>query len=658
MNYSFSELVSLEKIKRLLERMHKITAVSYFMVDENDVIIVSSDEKNEGVIFCKNNLKLFDIEEKYINDIMKSYDIKNKMDMFQYEDGLVCIGIPIRVDGQVVAELFASGFLVCSLLNYESKECEKEVLSLIGDNPEVRRPNVRLIFDFIIEISQLIEDICVNKINQRKLEKRLILKEKKVRENSEKLSCVYEQLAVAEEELRNQTNELKEKQRHLKASEEQIQYMAYHDALTGLPNRDFFINRLNIELEDLNIDKDEKGAIFFIDLDNFKNINDTLGLEYGDRILKKFTEILKKCIGKKELLCRGEGDEFLILQSKIKGISHAENTANKILNLFRKPITIEDSEVYATVSIGITLFPDNGKDMSTLLKNADTAMYKAKDLGKNRYEFYRKSMHEGLIRKTEIEAKLRHAIKNNEFEIHYQPQVDSSTGQVVSLEALIRWNNSELGNISPLEFIPIAEETGLIIPIGEWVLKTACRQNKKWKDKGYSYETIAVNISPIQLQQDDFVYKVKKILEQTSLPPECLELEITENAVMKSLDSTVNILHELHEMGVKTALDDFGTGYSSLSYLKTLPIDTLKIDKSFIDDIGNKPFEESITEGIILLAHKMKLDIIAEGVELKEQLDILKNKKCDKIQGYYFSKPRNPKEIEKILKLGGFDINY
>ncbi|MEL7597985.1 MAG: EAL domain-containing protein, partial [Clostridiaceae bacterium] len=277
--------------------------------------------------------------------------------------------------------------------------------------------------------------------------------------------------------------------------------------------------------------------------------------------------------------------------------------------------------------------------------------------GKNGYKFFKKSMFDQVLRKTEVEKALREAVKNNEFELYYQPQVEVSTGRIVSLEALMRWKNPELGFVSPVEFIPIAEETGLIVDIGEWVIRAACKQNKEWKNKGYCYDTIAVNVSSLQLRQRGFVELVKNILKEIGLKPEFLELEITESVLMESLEKSVEILNELRKIGVKTALDDFGTGYSSLNYLMKIPIDTLKIDKTFIDNVSTNYSQKSIIEGIIIIAHEMALDVVAEGVEVQEQLKILADKKCDKIQGYLFSKPYEAKDIEKILQKGFFAVS-
>lgn len=440
--------------------------------------------------------------------------------------------------------------------------------------------------------------------------------------------------------------------------EKTILNMAYYDSLTGLPNRRYFEKKLKNALAfSKNSDKANKGIVIFLDLDNFKNINDTLGHDVGDKLLKIIANKLKEVLRKEETISRFGGDEFLILQPNINTYEEAVESANRIIDIFKDLWILGEHKLYITPSIGITVYPDDGDDVNIILRNADTAAYDAKFSGKNGYKFFEKSMFDQVLRKTEIEKALREAVKNNEFELNYQPQIEVSTGRIVSLEALIRWKNPELGFVSPMEFIPIAEETGLIVDIGEWVIRTACKQNKEWKNKGYFYDTIAVNVSSLQLRQRGFIDLVKSVLKETGLKPEFLELEITESVLMESLEKSVAILNELRKIGVKTALDDFGTGYSSLNYLIKIPIDTLKIDKTFIDNVCTNYSQKSIIEGIIIIAHEMALDVVAEGVEVQEQLKILTDKKCDKIQGYFFSKPYEAKYIEKILQKGFFPVS-
>lgn len=435
---------------------------------------------------------------------------------------------------------------------------------------------------------------------------------------------------------------------HRKTSEDKIKFMAFYDSLTKLPNRTLFMNRLNEQLQ-LSNHKDIEGAVFFIDLDNFKNINDTMGHDYGDKLLIHLAKQFEELIDEKDTICRLGGDEFILLHPYLKE-SEVDSYAKRLLALFNNGFNIDNKQMYITASIGAALYPKDGTDTSTILKNADSAMYKAKELGKNRFSLFSPEMYLKLERKTTIERILRSAIENNELSIHYQPQYNAQNNEIFGFEALVRLNSKELGFISPFEFIPIAEECGYITQLGQWVLKESCKQTVEWLNAGYRFRSISINISSVDLQQPDFLENVKDILKYTSIDPSIVELEITETVLMQSLDSSINILNKLVDMGIRIALDDFGTGYSSLSYLRKIPISTLKIDKSFIDNITSNKKEESIIKNIIQMAHNMDLKVVAEGVEVGEQLLILKERKCDYIQGYYFSKPLPADEIENLFE--------
>jgi diguanylate cyclase (GGDEF)-like protein/PAS domain S-box-containing protein len=434
-----------------------------------------------------------------------------------------------------------------------------------------------------------------------------------------------------------------------KLAEEQIIYMAYYDSLTKLPNRVLFMDKFKSELLKLK-QIDRRGALFFIDLDNFKNINDTLGHEYGDKLLQIISKRFEDITGEKDVICRFGGDEFLVLQPGISRDEEAIELANNILKIFNDVIIINEKQIYITGSIGIALYPRDGAEAGALLKNADAAMYKAKELGKNKFMFFNKNINSSLQRKVQIENVLRNAIDNNELQVFYQPQYNVVTKEIAGFEALLRLSSKELGFLAPDEFIPVAEETGLIISIGEWCLRKVCETNKRWKDAGYKYDFIAVNISSIQLQQGDFFKNVKCILGEVGLDPKYLELEITETVLMKSLDNNVRLLNKLRNIGVKIALDDFGTGYSSLNYLRKIPINILKIDKSFIDGICKDKKQKNLVIGIMQIAHNLNLDIVAEGVEVEQQLSLLKNYNCDRVQGYLLSKPMPEEAAEALLQ--------
>jgi diguanylate cyclase (GGDEF)-like protein/PAS domain S-box-containing protein len=427
-----------------------------------------------------------------------------------------------------------------------------------------------------------------------------------------------------------------------------IKKMAYYDGLTGLPNRALIEYKTCSELLRAKQNK-SKLAFIYMDLDNFKTVNDTLGHMSGNELLIIIGDLMRSTTKDVENVARLGGDEFVILIPDFNSIEEVSDFGNKIINLINKPLTIRKKEFHLTASIGIAIYPDDGKDFNALMKNADIAMYYAKEQGKNRCEFFTREMNARILEKLELESSLRMAIKNNEFKVFYQPQINIETGKIDGMEALVRWDHPEKSIISPIRFIPLAEETGLIIPIGDIVLKAACMQNKLWQDAGHTPLRVAVNLSAKQFEQENLVEIIKRILDETGLKPQWLELEITESILMKNLEFSIVILNKLRSMGIHVSLDDFGTGYSSLNYLKRLPIDTLKIDKSFVDNITVDPKDEIIARAIIELAHRMDLDIVAEGVEYAQQLNFLKEHKCDKVQGFLFSKPVPWEEFEQLL---------
>ena len=432
-------------------------------------------------------------------------------------------------------------------------------------------------------------------------------------------------------------------------SERKIRQLAYFDPLTGLPNRTNFINQLDSEIK--NYKKNNKaGAVLFIDLDDFKRVNDSLGHDVGDKLLKTIGDKFADIINGKNTVCRFGGDEFLILIRDISGKNEIIHLVNNLISIFNSSFEIHNKQIFITCSIGMCIFPKDGENKNIILKNADTAMYKAKETGKNRYEFYDGKMSEGLNRYIQIEKVLRNAIDKGEIYLCYQPQVELKTGKIVGTEALIRLKNQEFGFISPGEFIPVAEKSGLIISIGEWVMETAFKQNMEWIRKGYGERRISINVSSVQIKQNNFVDNIKKYIRESCIPPGLVEIEITESVLMESLEINVEILRQLRKFGVRTSLDDFGTGYSSLNYLRIIPIDTLKIDKSFIDDICFNNKQESIVDGIVNIAHDLGIEVVVEGVETLDQLYILNKKRCNIIQGYIYSKPMSAESIDETIK--------
>jgi diguanylate cyclase (GGDEF)-like protein len=446
-------------------------------------------------------------------------------------------------------------------------------------------------------------------------------------------------------------------------AEARMHQLAYYDTLTGLPNREFFKTHLSKAIE-LAKRHHRRIGVLFIDLDNFKQVNDTLGHSMGDRLLKIVSQRLQESIRSSDALTRFSirksdenlarlgGDEFTILLSEINEDQDAGKVASRIQNRLSEPIRLGELEVIVTPSMGAAVFPEDGQDVETLLKNADTAMYFAKKAGRNCFRYYSNSMNEVAVKRLTTENLLRRAIKREELFLWYQPQLDLTTFELCGMEALLRWKSAELGLVQPADFIPIAEETGLIIPIGEWVLRNACIQAKAWQDEGIPLTRVAVNISILQFVQIGFRDLVARILRETELAPAALELELTESMLMKDEENAVNTLDALKELGVQLAIDDFGTGYSSLSRLKHLPIDRIKIDRSFIRTVTTNADDKAIAKAIISMAESMNLKVVAEGVETVSQFDFLKDKCCDEVQGYYVSRPMPAEEAGAFLKAG------
>ena len=440
-----------------------------------------------------------------------------------------------------------------------------------------------------------------------------------------------------------------------KQAEERIEHLAWHDALTDLPNRLLFQDRLGIALARA-LRYGEQVAVMMLDLDRFKEINNTLGHETGDQLLRAIAKRLMACVRRNNTVARMSGDEFFFILPDIRESQDAGRMAARILKIFQRPFLINGHEIFITPSIGISLYPSDGEAAESLMQNADLAMYQAKSLGKNRFQFFAAAMSKNATERKKIENDLRKALPRQEFQLAFQPQVDLETRNIVGMEALIRWIHPELGLISPLDFIPLAEEIGLIVEIGEWVLSTACARQKEWLNMGFPVR-IAVNLSPRQFHQEknELVDTVCRILEEHCLDPAFLELEITESIAMQNLDSTVLTLNQLHDLGVRLSIDDFGTGYSSLSYLKSFPIDTLKVDRAFVKDLGD-PGGSAIVEAIVAMTRSLGLKSIAEGVETSGQLDFLASCGCEEIQGFFFSRPVFFEEATKLLREQPFKL--
>jgi diguanylate cyclase (GGDEF)-like protein len=443
-------------------------------------------------------------------------------------------------------------------------------------------------------------------------------------------------------------------------AEKQIRYLAYYDVLTTLPNRELFKELLKKALAYAQRN-DLVMAVLFVDLDNFKRINDTLGHEMGDRLLQAVAGRLVKMIRNSDYVARMEenemtevasrfgGDEFILLLNRLVHINDASKVASRILEDISSPFELDGHEVFITASIGISMYPSDGENVDDLVKNADLAMYHAKARGRNNYQHYSESMNAVVLEHLTLANKLHKALENEEFLLHYQPKHSMPDGRINGLEALLRWRADDNELVPPSRFVPILEETGLIIPLGEWILRTACLQNKTWQQRGLGPIAVSVNISSRQFDKKNLIEVVTQALRDANLSPQYLELEITESTIMQDPEEAITTLHRLKNMGVRISVDDFGAGYSSLNYLKRVPLDALKIDRSFVMNLATSSSDEAIIKAIIALAHSLKLKVIAEGVETEEQLSLLRELGCDEIQGFLFSRPLPVEEVHGLF---------
>ncbi len=433
-----------------------------------------------------------------------------------------------------------------------------------------------------------------------------------------------------------------------KEAERTINFQAYHDLLTRLPNRALFKDRLNLAVAQAKR-AGHQMAVMFLDLDRFKLINDTLGHIYGDELLQLVSQSLQGCLRDGDTLARFGGDEFTLLMPEVDGKDDATVVAKKIIERLRQPFTIEGQEIYVTISVGIAMYPQDGSSMDSLVKNADIAMYHIKGRGKNDYQFYCREMNEATMQRLSLERDMRKALESEQFVLHFQPQIDVISGRIVAFEALVRWQHPSFGMISPTDFISVAEETGLILPLGEWVLRKACSVLSNWREQGIHDVRMAINLSSMQIEHKNFIGLVHEVLRENRLSGHDLEMEITENLIMQDMENSIKKLMQLNELGVQIAIDDFGTGYSSLSYLQKLPIHTLKIDRSFVNEIEKDGDDACIVDAVIAMASGLRLNLIAEGVEDEYQVEYLRDKGCCEMQGFYFGKPAPEKESVALL---------
>jgi diguanylate cyclase (GGDEF)-like protein len=434
-----------------------------------------------------------------------------------------------------------------------------------------------------------------------------------------------------------------------KAQEARIEHLAYHDSLTGLPNRAMLMDRLAQALSQAQR-LGQQVAVLFIDLDRFKLINDTAGHDSGDEVLRQVTARLRQCLRESDLVSRFGGDEFAALMRDIDDPEAARAAATRVLDAVAQPYHLNGEDYHLSASIGISTYPSDSIDATALLRNAELAMYRAKDQGKNNFQFHSSQMNARSAEHVALERSLRQAVERDEFLVYYQPQVEIASGRVIGAEALLRWNRPGAGMVAPDKFIPLAEETGLIVPIGRIVLQQACAEARRWQDAGHRGFRIAVNLSPRQFTQSELVADVQRILKDCGLAPESLELEITESMVMDNPERAAAILRELRAVGVQLAIDDFGTGYSSLSYLKRFPVNTIKIDRSFIQDVPADADDVAITHAIIAMGRSLRLSVVAEGVETAAQADFLRVHGCDMMQGYLISRPVPAADLGRFLQ--------
>lgn len=578
------------------------------ILDSKDVVKIDKIKEREYIVHTK--------DEEYVLDLSLE-----SIEEWLFEDGFRLLDSANIVNMNHVTEYDSYKGLV-----YLGEK--GETIPKIASAARIHKEHIEKIME-MLKVAQAKHNHGI--LNERQLEREL---ESIVAQGDERFLRSYATLMAVTER---------------KWAEQKIHHMAFHDSLTNLPNRLQFRQKLMDAFR--KADQNEKmAAIVFLDLDRFKIINDTLGHHVGDELLVLVSNKLKSHIHEQNFVARFGGDEFIILMSNVNHVDEVTKFAESISALLDESFMYENQELFITSSIGISLYPQDGTDVDTLIKNADTAMYRAKEKGGHAYELYHSDMNLRSLERLNMEIQLRRALERNEIIIHYQPLIDLRTGVIFGMESLVRWNHSTMGLISPGEFIPVAEETGLIIPLGNWVLIEACRQNKIWNEMGLGNLRVSVNISVKQFQQPNFYKIVENVLIETDLDPSLLCLEITENIAMMNVSYIVDTLTRLKELGVQISIDDFGTGYSSLSYLKRFRVHTLKIDKSFIKDLTTDEETAAIVKAMITMSRQLNMKCLAEGVENLQQLQFLKEHGCDEIQGYIFSRPLPHHQFETLIR--------
>lgn len=671
------EILEIEKLSKLLKQFYYATGLANSIVDLNGNILHGVGWKSICTEFHRKHE--ISLERCLKSDTILANQLKKKEKYSIYicKNGMVDVATPITIDGVHIANLLIGQFFFETPdKDFFIKQAEelgfdkKEYIEALEECQIYNKETILRFLDFFNGLINMIGESALKTIKQKKQneekDKRaaeLIIADKELAFQTQEKADRAAELIIANKELVFQNQEKEKRATELvianqelaseitlrEMSLKKIEELLHFDSLTGLPNRVMLVDRLR---QAINLAKRiiKPIGILFLDLDGLRTVNDNFGRSQGDELLKAVAARLVDLVRETDTIARVSGDEFIIMVQNMRSVDDILKVADKIVGAFRQPFKLNQNEINVTTSVGISVFPTDGETYETLIKNADLAMHKAKEKGKNQLVLCNTIMKDIIAEKMKLSNDLYRSLERNEFEVYYQPQINLNTKKIVGLEALLRWNHPELGLVSPVKFIHLMEKTGLINPVGKWVLHTVCTQNKAWQKAGLLPVRIAVNLSIIQFQNHEIVSQIKKILDETKLLPQYLELEITESIAMWDTDHIVRVLNAFQEMDIYISIDDFGTEYSSLTYLKLLPINRIKIPMPFIQGINVDKKDEEIIKTIIVLARIMELDVIAEGVETQQQESFLMQWKCDEIQGYYYYKPMPAKEIEGLLQ--------
>ncbi|OPJ64657.1 putative bifunctional diguanylate cyclase/phosphodiesterase [Clostridium oryzae] len=622
MNYKLSDLVDKQNIIDFFQNLFISTGLNCCIIDSDNKIFIPYKYSKIFSNEISQNLDTLTITLANNENVLSDLECGKKFVCNTYAPELTLLAVPILVS------LHNKAVLYCAVDDDFSSRLDLKYSSDINN-----------LINFLISISKILEDSAYKHLKIRKYTKRLSI-------NHNSLAVACRDLISTQKQLMVKLNEITKSQKLLKQNKElsdKVHKMEYYDSLTGLPNK----LSLHRTLDSL-CKNDEHYSIVFLDLDNFKPINETLGHNCGDSLLKLLSQSLLNNLDENSSVYRWDGDEFIFVLRNITSEIALCKFMDKLIQLLNNPIQVDEHELYVTGSLGGCIYPLHGVSVEEIIRNSDIAMNHAKSLGKNTYQIYNSSFSVRALEQINLDRALRHALKNNEFEVYYQPRIDICKNKLVGMEALIRWVKPDGTIIGPVDFIYKAEESGLIIPIGEFVIRTVCKKIKEWRRKGHDL-TVSLNLSPYQINDRNLIKVIKDCILENEIPPSNIEFEITESAAIKDMHHTIELLNELNSLGINVLLDDFGTGYSSLNFLRLLPVSTIKIDKSFIDKVCEESPEKTIVCYLISLAHSISLRVIAEGIENTSQLYFLQDNLCDEAQGYYFSKPVSADEFEALL---------